>query len=249
MRLLPALLALALTATVAGCADGADRGRTLTVLAAASLTESFERIADEFEAEHDGVSVRLAFDSSALLAEQVNQGAPADVLATADRRTMRAVAAEGNTATDPRVFATNRLTLVVPPENPAGISELADLDHANVAYVVCVQAAPCGALARAVLDATGISRDPASAEVDVKAVLTKVELGEADAGLVYATDATAAGEAVRAIDVSAPESATNAYPVAVLAGTDTPGLAGKWVDLVLSDRGRAILGAAGFGAP
>lgn len=242
-------LVLALTATVAGCDDDADRGRTLTVLAAASLTETFERIADEFEAGHDGVSVSLAFDSSATLAEQVNQGAPADVLATADRRTMRSVAAQGNTAAEPRVFATNRLALVVPPENPAGITQLADLDDPGVDYVVCVESAPCGALARTVLDAAGITHDPASAEVDVKAVLTKVELAEADAGLVYATDAAAAGEAVRSLDVPAPEGATNAYAVAPLAGTDSPGLAREWVQLVLSDNGRSILGAAGFGAP
>lgn len=249
MRLLLVFCTVAATVTAAGCGRVDGRDRTLTVLAAASLTETFEQLADEFESEHRRVSVRLAFDSSATLAEQVNQGAPADVLATADRRTMRRVVAEDNTAAPPQVFATNRLRLVVPPENPAGIDELADLDEPEVDYVVCVHSAPCGALAESVLDSAGISHHPASAEVDVKAVLTKIELGEADAGLVYATDAAAAGNLVRAIAVPAPAGAVNDYPIAVLAGADDPGLAREWVELVLSDNGRALLGAAGFGAP
>ncbi len=193
--------------------------------------------------------VELAFDSSATLAEQVNQGAPGDVLATADERTMSLVADAGNTAGPPRRFATNRLVLVVPADDPAGVDELADLDRGDVDFVVCVPSAPCGALATAVLDGQGIRADPASEEVDVKAVLSKVVLGEADAGLVYTSDAVAAGDRVRAVPVPADEGAVTAYPIAVTAGAAEPDLARDWVDLVLSGEGRRALADAGFGPP
>ena len=196
-----ALVALASTAltspVLAGCgsdsgpaADG-DGSRELTVLAAASLTGTFTTLARTFEDDHPGVTVTLAFDSSATLAEQVSQGAPADVLATADELTMQRVVDTGATAGDPEVFATNRLALVVPNDNPAAIAAFADIDDPGVDYVVCVDSAPCGALSQVVLDEQGITNDPASEEVDVKAVLSKVELDEADAGIVYETDAVA----------------------------------------------------------
>lgn len=251
---LPAALAAVLALGACGAdeprpARGEDLGGTLTVLAAASLTESFEVLADEFEARYDGATVELAFDSSATLAEQVNQGAPGDVLATADERTMGLVADADNTAGPPRVFATNRLVLVVPPDNPAGIQQLADLDGGDVSYVVCVASAPCGVLAAAVLDEQGIAAPPVSEEVDVKAVLSKVRLDEADAGLVYASDAVAAGDQVRAVGVPASGTSTTSYPVAVLADAAEPDLARAWVDLVLSGKGRQVLADAGFGAP
>ena len=222
---------------------------TLTVLAAASLTETFTTLAHDFEADHPGVKVRLAFDSSATLAEQVNQGAPADVLATADERTMQSVVDQHGTKGAPQVFATNHLQLVVPPDDPAGITTFADLAKPGVRYVVCVDTAPCGALAATVLDATGITARPASEEVDVKAVLSKVELGEADAGLVYATDAVAAGDKVEAVDVPASDRNRTTYPVAALSGADEPALAKAWVGLVTSVKGRRVLSDAGFGHP
>lgn len=253
--LVPAVLAALLSATAcssdapSGTGDGPDLSGTLTVLAAASLTESFEELAHRFEAEHDGASVQLAFDSSATLAEQVNQGAPGDVIATADERTMRLVTDAGGTATAPEVFATNELVLVVPADNPAGIETLADLDTGDADYVVCVESAPCGALAAGVLDAAGVTAPPASEEVDVKAVLSKVELDEADAGLVYATDAVAAADRVQAIDVPAAGDAVNRYPIAAVTDAAEPDLAAAWVELVLSEEGRQVLGDAGFGAP
>ncbi|HET6653064.1 MAG TPA: molybdate ABC transporter substrate-binding protein [Nocardioides sp.] len=249
------LAALALTgcteggAGSSGSTDGGGLSGTLTVLAAASLTETFESLADEFESRHDGVTVELAFDSSATLAEQVNQGAPADVLATADERTMALVADAGNTADEPQTFATNRLVLVTPADNPAGIQDFADIDGDDVDFVVCVESAPCGALAAAVLDEQGIDRDPASEEVDVKAVLAKVELDEADAGIVYATDARAARDRVRAVEIPGSEGATTSYPIAVVGDAAEPELAEAWVDLVLSDDGQQALRDAGFGAP
>jgi molybdate transport system substrate-binding protein len=222
---------------------------TLTVLAAASLTESFEALADEFEARHEGVTVELAFDSSATLAEQVNQGAPGDVLATADERTMAVVTDAGNSAGDPRVLATNRLVLVVPADNPAGIEEFADIDSGGVDFVVCVESAPCGALAAEALEEQGIENEPASEEVDVKAVLAKVELDEADAGIVYATDAVASGDRVEAVEIPASAATTTSYPIAVTADAAEPELAAAWVDLVLSEEGQRVLAEAGFNAP
>ena len=208
-RAVALLLALVAALALAGCggsdaSSGGSRGSseketgTLNVLAAASLTETFTSLAKDFEADHPGVTVKLAFDSSATLAEQVTQGAPADVLATADEATMQTVVDAGGTEGDPQLFATNHLQMVVPKDNPANIQQFSDLEKPGVKYVVCVDTAPCGKLAAKVLAATGIKAKPASEEVDVKAVLSKVELGEADAGLVYATDAVAGGVALLA---------------------------------------------------
>ena len=252
-RLAVALLALVPVLGTAACAGGdatgEDRTGTLTVLAASSLTETFTELKKQFETDHPGVRVELAFDSSATLAEQVNQGAPGDVLATADEKTMQGVVDADGTDGDPQVFATNRLAMVVPPSNPAGLSSFADLGKPGVRFVVCVPTAPCGALAQDRMDAAGVTAEPKSEEVDVKAVLSKVELGEADAGLVYVTDAVAAGDKVKQISVPASGDSLNTYPIAALSGAAEPALARDWVDLVLSDRGQQVLSAAGFGAP
>jgi len=228
--------------------DSAGKG-TLTVLGAASLTEAFTTLAKDFEAAHPGTHVRLAFDSSATLAEQVNQGAPADVLATADTATMQTVSDAGNTAGKPRLFATNHLQLVVPKDNPAGITKFTDLDKSSVKYVVCVDTAPCGKLAKTVLADTGITHKPSSEEVDVKAVESKVQLGEADAGIVYATDVVAAGHKVRAIDIPTSNQNLNSYPIASLEEAKKPALAEAWVRLVLSSKGQKVLSDDGFGKP
>ena len=261
-RVLPALeqpaLVLVATLVLGGCGSdapvgssgGSDQGTgTVRVLAAASLTEAFTALADTFESDHPGTEVALSFDSSATLAEQVAQGAPADVLATADERTMAKVADDGGTRVEPRAFASNRLQLVVPPDNPAAIERFADLEQPGTTFVVCVESAPCGKLAATLLDGAGITAEPASEEVDVKAVLSRVALDEADAGLVYATDAVAAGDAVRAIDVPASADSPTRYPIAALADADEPALAEDWVRLVLSRRGQQVLADAGFGKP
>ncbi len=262
MRNRTAALALSLVATLALAGCGSDESAasgsagssstetgTLNVLAAASLTESFTTLAKDFEADHPGVDVKLAFDSSATLAEQVTQGAPADVLATADQDTMQTVVDADGTEGDPAVFATNHLQLVVPPDNPAGITEFADIAKPGVKYVVCVDTAPCGKLAVKVLDASGITAEPASEEVDVKAVLSKVELDEADAGLVYATDAVAGGDKVKAVDIPTSGENLNTYPIAALSDAKKPQLAQDWVDLVTGTQGQRVLADAGFGKP
>jgi molybdate transport system substrate-binding protein len=252
------LLSLVATLTLAGCGGGShasgqggDGGKTgtLTVLAAASLTETFTTLAKDFEADHPGVTVKLAFDSSATLAEQVTQGAPADVLATADERTMQTVVDADGTEGAPRLFATNHLQMVVPKDDPAGLKRFSDLDRPGVKYVVCVDSAPCGKLAATVLKETGITNHPVSEEVDVKAVLGKVELGEADAGLVYATDATAAGAKVTPIDIPTGNENLNRYPIAALSDAKKPALATEWVALVTGPTGRRVLADAGFGRP
>ena len=251
------LVSLLAALALAGCGSGDSSSAssrssakgTLTVLGAASLTGTFTELAKDFEADHPGVTVRTAFDSSATLAEQVTQGAPADVLATADEDTMKTVSDAGDTARTPKLFATNHLVMVVPKDNPAGIEQFSDLDDKGVKYVVCVDTAPCGKLAVKVLAATGIKAKPASEEVDVKAVLSKVELSEADAGLVYATDAVAGGDLVKPIDIPTSNENLNSYPIAALSEAKKPELAQDWVDLLTGSQGQQALADAGFGKP
>ncbi|WP_159945206.1 MULTISPECIES: molybdate ABC transporter substrate-binding protein [unclassified Nocardiopsis] len=253
-RSLCVLAAVALGATA--CAAGEERER-LHVFAAASLTDVFTGLAEGFEDAHPGTEVTLNFAGSGDLAVQITSGAPADVFAAADTATMARVAGEGGV--DPAwaaehgergaVFATNTLRIAVPPNNPAGVGGLADLAEEDVAVALCAEEVPCGAASRTATDAAGVEVTPVTYEEDVRAVLTKVELGEVDAGLVYATDVAAAGDRVRGLEFPEADTAVNAYPIAVLAGAADPGLAAAWVDLVRSEAGRDALAAAGFGAP
>jgi molybdate transport system substrate-binding protein len=247
-----AALAAALAAAVlpvAACGGAADREQRLRVLAAASLTGPFEQLAADFEAEHAGVDVQLSFGGSSDLVAQVQEGAPADVLATADTASMDRVAAADLLDGPPRVFATNLLQLAVPPGNPAGVSGLGDLDGDGVRLVVCAPQVPCGAAAQRVARAAGVGLDPVSEEQSVTDVLGKVVSGEADAGLVYITDVLAAGAAVEGVDVPEAAGFPNVYPLAVLADSPRSDLARTFVELVLGDDGRSVLRGAGFGAP
>ncbi|MGH1562002.1 molybdate ABC transporter substrate-binding protein [Mumia sp. DW29H23] len=251
----PALLAAAaaavaaLTLTACGSDDdaGADSGedRTLTVLAAASLTESFDEIADVFESEHDGVEVRLSYDSSAVLAEQVDQGSPGDVLATADEKTMGSVVDAGHAAGDPTTFATNTLIIVTPPGNPGKVGGIDDLGTAT--FAVCVPQAPCGDAAKRLLALDGSTAEPTTEEENVKGVLTKVTLGEVDAGLVYRSDALAAGDDVESVEAENASEVVNVNPITVLKDAENADDAQAFVDLVLSDPGQKILADHGFG--
>jgi molybdate transport system substrate-binding protein len=242
------LAVLVLALPVAACGGhGAGDDTTLTVLAAASLTGTFTDLADRFERKHPGVRVDLAFDSSATLARQAVEGAPGDVLATADTTTMDGAqeALDG----DPRAFATNTMVLVTPGDNPAGIRRLTDLGRDGVTWVACVRTAPCGAVAAGLLAENHVAAEPASLEVDVKAVLAKVVSDEADAGLVYRTDAVAAGDGVRSWRIPGATDRPTTYPIALLSQAEHPGLAAEFVDLVTSAAGRRILDDAGFGTP
>ncbi len=220
---------------------------TITVLAAASLTGSFTELADQFEQDHPGVTVKLAFDSSATLAQQAVEGAPADVLATADTATMDS--AKAALDGEPEVFATNTMVLVTPRDNPAGITGFQDLDQGDVTYVVCVDTAPCGKVAAALLADNGVATEPASLEVDVKAVLAKVTSDEADAGFVYATDAVAAGDRVESFEIPHADDEITTYPIAALQQSHDSRLATEFVDLVTGADGRRVLTDAGFGQP
>lgn len=246
-RTAAALLVGALVLGLTGCTGSSER--RLTVLAAASLTETFEELAATFEADHPDVRVDLVLESSSSLAEQVRQGAPGDVLATADERSMRTAAAAGALDGPAEVFATNRIVLAVPAVGNTPVASVSDLDDPDVRYVVCVPAAPCGHVARAALADSGIDAPPASEEVDVKAVLTKVRLGEADAGLVYATDVRSARADVRALELSGGAATLTRYAVAVLREAEEPELAQAWLDLLASAAGRTVLDDAGFGRP
>ena len=224
-------------------------GGALTVMAASSLTEAFGRLGHTFAQQHPGVHVRFSFDSSATLAEQVAQGAPADVLATADTETMHTVVAAHANDGKPQLFATNQLVLAIPQANPAHVTGMADLARPGVKYLACVSSAPCGALADTLLKANHVSAPPASREVDVKSVLGKLQLGEADAGLVYATDVRSSQGKVTALQVPHAEQNLNEYPIVALTGSGHPALAHDWVRLVLSPAGQKVLRQAGFGAP
>ena len=239
--------ALVVVLTLSGCGGGAGGDRTVTVLAAASLTEPFEELADRFEEDHPGVEVALAFDSSATLAQQAVGGAPADVLATADTRTIDTAAEV--LADRPQVFATNTLRLVTPAGNPADVEGITDLDSPGVTWVTCVETAPCGQAARDVLAANGIAAEPDSLEVDVKAVLARVTSDEADAGLVYASDARSAGDTVRSFDVPYAAEHATSCAIAPLEQSGEPGLARDFIELVQSEAGQQVLAEAGFGQP
>jgi molybdate transport system substrate-binding protein len=228
-------------------ACGGDDDKTITVLAASSLTGTFTELATQFEKDHPGVKVKLAFDSSATLAQQAAGGAPADVLATADTTTMDS--AKSALSSTPQSFATNVMVLVTPTDNPAGITTFADLNAGKVSYVVCVDTAPCGKVAAALLAQDHITSDPASTEVDVKSVLARVTEGEADAGIVYTTDAVAAGDSVKEIEIPGASQQTTTYPIATLEQSEQSDLAQEFVDLVMSGQGQRVLHQAGFGAP
>ncbi len=193
-RLVPAAASVALLLSLAGCGGSDDEATTLTVYAAASLTASFGQLADEFEREHPGTEVQLSFGGSSDLVTQIQEGAHADVFASADLATMQKLTDDDLADGDPQDFATNTLEIAVPPGNPAGIRGLADLAAPGVNLVVCAPEVPCGAATRAVADAAGVTLNPVSEEQSVTDVLAKVTSGEADAGLVYRTDVQAAGE-------------------------------------------------------
>ncbi len=217
----------------------------MTVYAAASLSEAFEDLATEYEAANPDVDVRLNFAGSARLAAQISAGARADVFASANSATMSRVAAEGLTAAPPVLFVRNRLALVVPIENPANITELADLSDDSLVLAVCAPEVPCGALAQAVLNDAGVDAEPDTEETSVRAVLTKVTLGEADAGLVYATDVAAGGNNVASVPLG-PQIRFNDYPVAAISDR---AIATDFVVFVLGPDGQRILRSHGFESP
>jgi len=238
-----------LAVPLAACGSGGDGDRqTVTVLAAASLTATFESLERTFEDAHPGVDVRLSFGGSSDLVAQIAEGAEADVFASADTATMDTLVDAGLAAGEPREFATNTLVIAVPPGNPAGIETLADLAEEDVDLVLCQPEVPCGSAALRVAAKAGLSLAPVSEEESVSGVLTKVEDGEADAGLVYVTDVRAAGDALQGIAFPEAAAVLNHYPIVAVEGSGHAELARQWIELVLGE-GRSVLREAGFGAP
>lgn len=232
-----------------GCASvGAPADRTLTVFAAASLTETFEQLADDFERDHPGTVVALNLAGSPALAQQLVSGARADVFAAASEEAAQVVVDAGLSG-EPVVFAANGLALVVPAGNPGAVAGLADLAREDLAVALCDPVVPCGAASARALAAAGVDARPDTLEQDVKAVLTRVVLGEADAGLVYVTDARAAGSDISTLDVPGLADERNRYPVLALTDAAEPGLAAEWIALLTSPRGRAVLAQVGFDEP
>lgn len=232
-------------------APGASRpalSGTINVFAAASLKETFTALGAQFEQANPGTKVVFNFGPSSGLATQITNGAPADVFASASTKNMDAVVTAGE-AVDAVPFARNTMGIAVPPKNPGGITALADLATKGVKVAVCQAAAPCGATAAKVFSNAGLEVTPVTEEVDVKAVLSKVTLGEVDAGLVYVTDLKAAGAKVTAIAVPDALNASTTYPLATLKDSGNAATAKAFVDLVLSRAGVSVLTAAGFTAP
>jgi molybdate transport system substrate-binding protein len=223
-------------------------GDTL-VFAAASLTEAFTEIGDAFMAGHPGATVRFNFASSSDLVTQITQGAEADVFASADEANMAKLTTAGGAAGEPRVFATNSLQIIVEPGNPKGISGLVDLAKPGVLYVTAGPEVPIGRYAAQVLEAAGVAPSPVSLEQNVKGIVTKVTLGEADAGIVYATDVLAAGSRASGVDIPAGLNIVATYPVVVTRAGPNPGGGQAFVDSVLSGQGQTILARYGFSTP
>lgn len=246
-------LAAAVVLSLVGCGSEAPArpaAPTITgeivVFAAASLTESFTQIGKDFEAAHPGVEVTFSFAGSSALARQINQGAPADVFASAAPANMKQVSDAGGVVGPAVTFVRNRLEIAVPKGNPAKITGLADFGKAEHKIALCAEQMPCGAAAKKVFEAAGVTPAPDTLEQDVKAVLAKVRLGEVDAALVYRTDVRSASGQVEGIEFAEADKAVNDYPIAVLAKAPNAAGARAFVDHVLSDGGRAVLSGAGF---
>lgn len=259
MRMVRKLCAATVLAvvTAAGCGSddktehtGAQHvSGTVTVFAAASLTETFTELGEQFEAAHPGVKVVYSFGASSALAEQINQGAPADVFASAAPKNMQQVRDKGEVTATPVTFVRNRLEIAVPRGNLGHITGLADFGKTEPKLALCAMQVPCGAAARTVFETAGITPQPDTREQDVKAVLTKVTLGEVDAALVYRTDVKAAGDKVEGIDFPESGKAVNDYPVAPLAHAPNAAAATAFVDFVTSAQAKTVFAAAGFDTP
>ena len=262
------LAALALTAMLAAaCGNNSDDNASsttsapasagafapikgnLTVLAAASLTETFTQIGKDFEAANPGVKVTFSYGGSSGLAQQITAGAPADVFASASPATMKTVTDAGDANGTPATFVKNQLVITVAKGNPKGIKGLKDLEDPKVKVALCAKEVPCGAAAHKAMDAAGVKITPVTEEQDVKAALSKVKLGEVDAALVYRTDAKAASSDVDAIEFPESSGAINEYPIVTLKSAPNPTAAAAFVTFVQTEPELKVLTDAGFQKP
>lgn len=243
--------ALCAATLVAGCSSAPDdpAAGEVTVFAAASLKSTFTDLGARFERNHPGTKVAFNFAGSSDLVAQLGQGAPADVFASADAANMARAVDGALVSGAPVDFATNTLTIVTTPGNPRRITAFADLAAPGLQVVVCAPQVPCGSATEKVEDATGVRLTPVSEESAVTDVLGKITSGQADAGLVYVTDAIGAGDKVTSVPFPESADAVNTYPIASLAGASDPAAAQQFIDLVTGPEGRDVLSAAGFAAP
>ena len=241
--------AVAVLASVSGCGAHGTSDSHVVVFAASSLKRAFPEIGQQFLADNPDGDVEFSFAGSADLLSQLTNGAPADVFAPADAATMDKAVAAGLTEGEPRPLAANRLAIVVAPGNPNGITSLQSLARPGLSVVVCAPQVPCGAATKRVEAAAGVRLTAASEESQVSDVLTKVTSGQADAGLVYITDAIAAGEKVTAVDFPESVNAVNTYSIALLKGTAKSAPARAFRDFVIGAAGQRVLASVGFAKP
>ena len=219
---------------------------TLTVLAAASLTGAFTKIGDDLHAKNPDLDVKFSFAGTPTLVTQIQQGAPADVFASADQKNMTTVVSGGFNAGTPQLFAHNKLEIAVAAGNPKHITSVNDLTNSAIKVDECAPAVPCGTYATTVFGKAGITVTPVSQEQDVKSVLSKVSLGEADAGIVYVTDVQAGGSSVTGVQIPDNLNVTADYPIVELKSEQNSTAAKAFVDYVLGSRGQKVLGSLGF---
>ncbi len=219
------------------------------MFAAASLSAAFTELGEAFMVEYPGTQVTFNFAASSELATQITEGAPADVFASADLANMTKLTAAGGNGSEPAVFARNRAAIIVAPGNPMGITGVADLADDDLIVVQCAPEVPCGKYAAKVFENAGVQVTPKSLEENVKAVVTKVTLGEADAGIVYVTDVAAAGTAAQGVDIPDDINVLAEYPIATTKDAGNPAAAQAFVEFVLSEQGLKILASYGFLAP
>ena len=235
-------------AAAAGGSSAAASTGTITVFAAASLMGTFTQIGKQFEAAHPGDTVKFSFGGSSTLATQITGGAPADVFASAAPANMDTVVTAGD-ASSPKDFAKNTSEVAVPPANPGKVTSVNDLAKSSVKVALCQPKVPCGVVAAEVFKNAGITVKPVTLQPDVKSVLTQVELGNVDAGMVYVTDVKAAGAKVKGVPIPASDNASTLYPIATISSSAHQAEAEAFVSYVLSPAGQQVLAAAGFQAP
>lgn len=245
----PAIAVAVLLAACFGTGTEISPESEVLISAAASLTGAFAEIEGAFEAANPDIEVLLNLGPSSSLREQILEGAPADVFASANMANMDQLVAAGEVSGDPQVFAVNRLEIAVPAGNPAGITGLSDFDNEELVVGLCAEAVPCGDFARQALSRAGVTPMIDSNEPDVRALLTKIESGELDAGITYVTDVASSGGRVDGIEIPERHNIRAEYPVATIAGAPNPHAAAAFVAFLLSAEGQAVLGKYGFESP
>lgn len=243
-------LAMALVVVLAACrGDGVAPQGEILVSAAASLTDALTEVETAFEDANPGVDVVLNLGGSSALREQILEGAPADVFASANTSNMDQVVEAGEVEGEPEIFVHNLLQIAVPSGNPAGITGLEDFANEELLIGLCAEDVPCGSFAREALAKAGVTPAIDTNEPDVRALLTKVELGELDAGITYVTDVASTDGGVDGVDIPEDQNVVASYPIAALTNAANPEAAGAFVEFVLSDEGQAILAGYGFALP